>query len=561
MTDTLRDRANMEILDVFKNVNRQVFGREKQQIAVFPETILPNTQRDTGTEVNVDKSIEQMNKTMEAKLGNVQLLVENIQRLGATIASMVSGEYPKMVSESTNTSDIIPLWNQIVRYYQQPGLSKNSQEMIKVSVQQLKPNLDALQYGYQLSADTLLGADINTIPRRARPIVAPEPELKLTEEQERAWIDRQRERLEARPSDEELQKNASKSALMVMEFLRAESVYKIIKQQVASTGFEILDNESLNSAYKNNFQRLSQNEINYLKSYAPRGSLMPSTIRNIPDFGSQTTVQRLRQIQEELGIELPDQLLSEFRKMPLNQLNEELDKLRKDKKVPATQEMEERYQEEKLERGIELDRLAQMYNILNAEIESLKEEYRTNEEFVPLPLPEVPKKIKRRPNATPEEKQEYKDNIEERRAKTLERDLIQALNEHHQDLLRSRDERIELINEKEYDLEQLNRMFSRASDDYDEMTKMTPGVVKATPRETSSLEQYAQRFPVEGFGKPKRTRVDTRGLAGMRANYGKPEESESESESDEGDSSDEGGAMDFDDDRNEHYTRKPVPYY
>jgi hypothetical protein len=68
MTDTLRDRANMEILDVFKNVNRQVFNREKQQIAVFPETILPNTQRDTGTEVNVDKSIEQINKIIETKV-------------------------------------------------------------------------------------------------------------------------------------------------------------------------------------------------------------------------------------------------------------------------------------------------------------------------------------------------------------------------------------------------------------------------------------------------------------------------------------------------------------
>ena len=62
MTDTLRDRANMEILDVFKNVNRQVFGREKQQIAVFPETILPNTQRDTDTEVNVDKLLNNLTR-------------------------------------------------------------------------------------------------------------------------------------------------------------------------------------------------------------------------------------------------------------------------------------------------------------------------------------------------------------------------------------------------------------------------------------------------------------------------------------------------------------------
>ena len=557
MTDTIRDRANMEILDVWKNVNRQVFGREKKQIAVFPETIVPNTQRDTGTEVNVDKSIEQMNKTMESKLGNVQLLVETIQRLGASIATMASGEIPKMISESTNTGDIIPLWNQIVRYYKQPGLSRDSQEKIKVSLQQLKPNLDALQYGYQLCADTLLGADITNIPRRLRPVMEPEPGRVLTEEEKRS-VPYQPVPL----SNEEMRKNASKTALMVMEFLRAESVYKIIKEQVSSTGFEILDNEALNSAYKNNFQRLSQNEMTYLKSYAPRGSLVPSTIRNIPDFGSQTTVQRLRQIQEELGIRFPDELLTEFRKMPLNQLNEEIDRLRKDKKVPALQIMKEQYEQEKLEKGIELDRMAQMFNILTAEIESLKEEHRVNEGFVPLPLPQVPKR-KIVISGTPDAEEIVKKNQEEIKEALLERDLIKSINEHHQDLLRNKDERIELIREKEHALEQLTQMFSTASDEYDELTKLTPGVVKVTPRETRSLEEYARQFPVEGFGKPKRTRVDTRGLAGIRENYGKPEESESESESesDEGDSSDEGGAMDFDDDRNEHYTRRPVPYY
>ena len=162
---------------------------------------------------------------------------------------------------------------------------------------------------------------------------------------------------------------------------------------------------------------------------------------------------------------------------------------------------------------------------------------------------------------TPEQKQEINDNNEERRQKTLERDLIRALNQHHEDLLRSRDERIEIIREKERDLDEVEIQFNMMSENYDELTQKIPGVVKATTRETRSLEQYADRFPVEGFGKPKRARVDTRGLASMRDNYGKPEESESESDSDEGDSSDEGGAMDFDDDRNEHYTRRPVAYY
>ena len=53
---------------------------------------------------------------------------------------------------------------------------------------------------------------------------------------------------------------------------------------------------------------------------------------------------------------------------------------------------------------------------------------------------------------------------------------------------------------------------------------------------------------VDGGGK----NVDTRGLATLRSNYGKPQ-SESDSESEEESESD----LDFDDSRNEHYYTKP----
>jgi hypothetical protein len=57
MTDSLRAKQNMEILDVFKNINSQVVGRQNKQIQAFPESLLPKTQRDVGAEVNTDKSV------------------------------------------------------------------------------------------------------------------------------------------------------------------------------------------------------------------------------------------------------------------------------------------------------------------------------------------------------------------------------------------------------------------------------------------------------------------------------------------------------------------------
>lgn len=520
MTDTIRDRANMEILDVWKNVNRQVFGREKQQIAVFPETILPNTQRDTGTEVNVDKSIEQMNKIMEGKLLPLELFIERILKSEKELFTG-RAEVNKIITEVTSTADIIPIWNQIVRYYKQPGLSKDSQEKIKVSLQQLKSNLDSLVYGYRLAMD------------ESFQIIGNVPELA----------------------------NLTSIALLIMELLRAESVYKAIAEQINSTGFMILDTELLNSAYKNNLQSLTQNEMAFIKAHAPRSGIMPTGVRNIPDFGSQTTVQRLKAIQDELGIRFSEQELSNLRKMPVNQLNEELDKLR-GARPEAGKNLA--WIEKRAELEIELSKYAQMYNIYNAEIESLKSD-KVVEPQPPIPVPDIPV-VKRLVlvSGQSEEQQEqarekWKQKMEERRRAILERDKIIAINEHNENLRRSRDEKDELIRQKEQELDELQDRWINKIEELNNLTEELKGVV----RENLSLEDFARQFPVEGFGKPKSARVDTRGLAGIRENYGKPEESESESESesDEGDSSDEGGAMDFDDDRNEHYTRRPVPYY
>ena len=164
---TIRDRANFEMLSVWKNLNSQVFDRTKRQIAVFPQSVKPKTERDLTVEVNTDKSIEQLNKVFETKLGALEYLVQLLQRgkyikdeeTGFRVKSegIIKGEdytiYGQTFQATVNTGDVIPLWNQIVRYFQQQGLSKDSQEIVKVKTQELKPNLDALTYGLRKSID------------------------------------------------------------------------------------------------------------------------------------------------------------------------------------------------------------------------------------------------------------------------------------------------------------------------------------------------------------------------------------------------------------------------
>jgi len=286
MTDTLRAKQNMEILDVFKDLHSQIVGRQNKQIQAFPETLLPKTQRDLGAEVNTDKAVERINQVLETKLGSLEYLVgEFASGPGIDPMFMVKKDarLPGKQAEDivTNTGDIVPLWNGIVRLYKEPGLSRESQNIIKVKVQELTPNLEAMVYGMNSAMD---------------------------------YVFRQRVM------------NAS-LMLMIMEFLRTLSVYVVIKQQVDSGLLELLSVEALHRTYKNLLEEQTSDRQALIKKYAPRGDITSTPIRNIPDFDVFGRQARLKAIAEELGIPVRAFASANIGSMTGQQFNEFLAKI------------------------------------------------------------------------------------------------------------------------------------------------------------------------------------------------------------------------------------------
>jgi hypothetical protein len=256
----------MEILDVFKNLNSQVVGLQNKQVQQFSESLKPKNQRDLGTEVNVDKAVENINRTLEAKLGALEFVVQNInpQNRGGDqdLATAVNrNTFYNSLSQVNNSGDVIPLWNSIVRSYQVQGISRETQQVLKVKVQELSPNLEAINYGLNQAIDTIFEYRI------------------------------------MRPQ----------FAVVIFNLLRTLSVYNEIKNQVDSNPprFEILSVELLDRAFRNIFESQSAERLTVLKQYAPRGELVPSSIRNIPDFKTGDVESRVRAIEEELGVQIP----------------------------------------------------------------------------------------------------------------------------------------------------------------------------------------------------------------------------------------------------------------
>ena len=290
MTDTLRAKQNMEILDVFKDLHSQIVGRQNKQIQAFPESLLPKTQRDLGAEVNTDKAVERINQVLEVKLGSLEYLVGEFatsKDLDPMFLMKPGSKLPGKQAEDiiTNTGDIVPLWNGIVRLYQEPGLSRESQNIIKVKIQELTPNLEAIVYGFNSALD---------------------------------FVFRQRVM------------NAS-LMLAVMEYLRTLSVYTVIKQQVDSGLLELLSVEALHRTYKNLLEEQTSDRQALIKKYAPRGDITSTPIRNIPDFDVFGRQARLKAIAEELGIPVRAFASANIGSMTGQQFNEFVAKIQNEK--------------------------------------------------------------------------------------------------------------------------------------------------------------------------------------------------------------------------------------
>lgn len=560
---TIRDRQNMEMLDVWKNLNSQVFDRTKRQIAVFPQSVKPKTERDLTVEVNTDKSIEQLNKTFESKLGALESMVQLLQlgnRVeGATglVKAPESGTFSSLYQATVNTGDVIPLWNQIVRYYQQQGLSRDSQEIVKVKTQELKPNLDALTYGVKKAIDFIF---------------------------------------------ENKNVNAGQ-ALKIMELLRVLSIYTMIMSQVDDGSLGLISNFELETAYKNSFSSLSSNELEILKLYAPRGSITTNAIRNIPDFSTTDAMKRIKQIEDELGIRLPADYSRVLRQLPITDLNKEVDKLLqekdnfstfrkqndKTKKYVAKLSKLYRNEAELVQKAREL---AIMYitvrqNIVEITNERLNDRYTVESGLKLREVPSVPSSpfYPTAPINSVEfvdEMIKYEEDMNIHNFMMRDRMRIIQENYYNKRLgeMKEVDDIDEYTEELEEEAKNLDRAYASVVEELDD-TRMNIRYYSMKQRElgksqsgidekivntiTANIEELdSKRRPLRpniqaqaeelgaqsmsGQGK----NVDTRGLATLRSNYGKPE-SESDSESEEESESD----LDFDDSRNEHYYTKP----
>jgi hypothetical protein len=255
--EALRKRQQKEVLDVWKNIYSQVYSREKKQVKALEESLTPLKTRDLEVEISLDKLTEQMNKVLEAKLANVENLLLNYQ-------GVKRPDYRQAFEGLTQTGDFVALWNSLVRMYQTTGLSRATQEQIKVKLQEVIPNIDAMCYGLNQYIDILF---------------------------DKGYTD-----------------------VELFNLLKALSVYLTVQQQSKTFSFQTLSASSIEPAYQQILSDQSEERISRLKEIESQGQLIRKHFPITNDFED-----RYKGLQEVFGAD-PSVSKDELRKLPFGQL-------------------------------------------------------------------------------------------------------------------------------------------------------------------------------------------------------------------------------------------------
>jgi hypothetical protein len=250
---SLRDRQIREVLDEDMNINRRAFDITKDQVRVFDESVLPKKTRDIEAEISVDKLVEVINKTIERKLVSLESLLSGITS---------SNRLDQRAYESVvDNGDIITAYNQLIRVFMTMGISRNSQEAIKVKFQEIKPNVDAIMYGLDELIRYLF--------------------------------------------------QSGKSSKEIFNLVRSQAVYNVIdKQLYRGSAYRPIEQGDITVSIREMVSRLSQVQRAKLEDVSQQ-DVGERSLLKIP-IELQNEEGKIRALEAELGVPLPRKLLAEF---------------------------------------------------------------------------------------------------------------------------------------------------------------------------------------------------------------------------------------------------------
>jgi len=259
MLDTLRNKQIREVLDIWSDIGRQTFDREKKQVAEMQESIEPRKTRDVDVEVSVEKQVESLNKLLEEKLINLE--------------SVLTKRSIAQFNEAVSVADFIGAYNSFVRLYKTPTLSRTSQELAKVKIQEIKSGLDAVIYGLSQLIEKMFNLGGSIINKDIIPL------------------------------------------------LEANAVYRVARSQLNSNIYAFIDTGAIDVEYKQLLAEQSPIRRAELSNILGRDKDISSQVIRAPkQFNSVDRANRLKEYKDLYDVDFPEEFAQETSDKDFNRL-------------------------------------------------------------------------------------------------------------------------------------------------------------------------------------------------------------------------------------------------
>jgi len=272
-SNELRNRQIREILDEDIGIYKQVIDRQFKSVGAYKESVSLKKERDIEAEVSIEKIIQQLQLKLQREVQQVEYL------LSASEQRWDERKNDKDIDNVYNmTGEILTLYNTAMRLYLKVGMSKDSQESIKIKMMQLNPALNASLQALESIVDFMFS---------------------------NGYVDNK-----------------------LFWVFNTKSILQTIKDQIDESRFKIIDNSDVMATFKNLAGLQSQERIQILKGLmSSTASLKIRTFFNYP-VDDYNLMDKLEQLEAEMGVDFSN-LKKNINKVPFQKAQLMIDEAQK----------------------------------------------------------------------------------------------------------------------------------------------------------------------------------------------------------------------------------------
>lgn len=248
-TNDLRNRQVREILDEDINIYKQVIDRQFKSVEAYDEIVSEKKERDLEAEVSIEKIILQLQLKLQREVQQAEYL------LSASEQRWDERKNDKDIDNLySHTGEILTLYNSAMRLYLKAGLSKDSQESIKIKLLQLNQPLNASLQALESVIDFMFS---------------------------NGYVDNK-----------------------LFWIFNTKSILETIKNQINGTRFKIIDNSDIMATFKNLAGLQSQERIKILKELM--NTTTPLKIRTFFNYplDDYDLMDKVQQLESEMGVDM-----------------------------------------------------------------------------------------------------------------------------------------------------------------------------------------------------------------------------------------------------------------